>query len=125
MCIRDRTHSDRFALGIAGGGVYDWRMYDTIYTERYMGLPQDNVDGYKNSSPVNQAAKLKGKLLIAIGTSDDNVHYANTIALGEQFIRAGRYVEIQIYPGRGHGISDPPARIHLFRRITQFFLDNL
>jgi dipeptidyl-peptidase-4 len=117
--------ADLFKAGFAGSPVTDWRQYDTIYTERYMGLPQDNADGYKNSSPVNQAAKLKGKLLIAVGTGDDNVHYANTVELNEHFIRAGRYAEIQIYPGRGHGISDPPARIHLFRRITQFFLDNL
>ncbi len=114
-----------FKAGFAGAPVTDWRQYDTIYTERYMGLPKDNAEGYKNSSPVTHAAKLKGKLLIAAGTDDDNVHFANTVELSEQFIQAGRYAEIQIYPGRGHGISDRPARLHLFRRVTQFFLDNL
>ncbi len=90
-----------------------------------MGLPQDNAEGYKRSSPVTHVAKLKGKLLIAAGTDDDNVHFANTVELSEQLVQAGRYAEILIYPGRGHGISDPAASLHLFRRVTQFFLDNL
>ena len=90
-----------------------------------MGLPQDNPEGYKQSSPVTHVGKLKGKLLIAAGTDDDNVHFANTVEFSEQLIKAGRYAEILIYPGRGHGISDSPARIHLFSRVTQFFLDNL
>jgi len=117
--------SEVFKAGFAGAPVTDWHQYDTIYTERYMGRPQDNPDGYKRSSPVNQAGQLKGKLLIAHGSSDDNVHFANSVQLAEELIRAGRHVELQIYPGRGHGISDPRARVHLFRRVTQFFLDHL
>jgi dipeptidyl-peptidase-4 len=117
--------SDTFKAGFAGAPVTDWRQYDTIYTERYMGLPQENEKGYKESSPAGHAAGLKGKLLIAHGTGDDNVHFANTLELVEQFIKAGRYAEVQMYPGRGHAISDLAARIHLFRRVTQFFLDNL
>jgi len=116
---------DVFKAGFAGAPVTDWRQYDTIYTERYMSRPQDNEDGYKKSAPATHAANLKGKLLIAHGTGDDNVHFANTVLMVEQFIRAGRYAEVMFYPGRGHGISDPPARTHLFRRVTQFFLDNL
>ncbi len=117
--------ADVFKAGFAGSPVTDWRQYDTIYTERYMGLPQDNPAGYKQSSPVTHVGKLKGKLLVAAGTGDDNVHFANTVEFSEQLIKAGRYAEIMIYPGRGHGISDSPARIHLFSRVTQFFLDNL
>ncbi|MBI3669827.1 MAG: DPP IV N-terminal domain-containing protein [Acidobacteria bacterium] len=124
-CIAMLNAADVFKVGFAGAPVTDWRQYDTIYTERYMGLPKENEEGYKQSSPVTHAAKLKGKLLIAFGTGDDNVHFANTVGLSEQFIKAGRYVEYQMYPGRGHGISDRPARIHLFNRVTQFFLDNL
>jgi dipeptidyl-peptidase-4 len=124
-CFAMLNAADTFKAGFAGAPVTDWRQYDTIYTERYMGRPQDNPDGYRDSSPVHQAAKLKGKLLIAHGTADDNVHYANTIALMEQFIRAGKYAEVFSYPGRGHGIGDPAARVHLFNRVTQFFLDNL
>jgi dipeptidyl-peptidase-4 len=124
-CYAMLNAPDVFKAGFAGAPVTDWRQYDTIYTERYMARPQDNPDGYKRSSPVNQAAQLKGKLLIAHGTGDDNVHYANTVQLGEEFIRAGRYAEILVYPGRGHGISDRTARLHLMNRVTRFFLDNL
>src|SRR2546428_427282 len=116
---------DVFKAGFAGAPVTDWRDYDTIYTERYMGTPQENPGGYKNSSPVNFAQKLLGKLLIVAGTGDDNVHFANTVQLSEALINAQKYAEVQIYPGRGHGISDPPAQLHVFRRVLQFFLDNL
>jgi dipeptidyl-peptidase-4 len=124
-CYAMLNAAEVFKAGFAGAPVTDWRQYDTIYTERYMSRPQDNPDGYKNSSPVTHAAKLKGKLLIAHGSADDNVHYANTVLLMEEFIKAGKYPEIYVYPGRGHGISDATARVHLFRRVTQFFLENL
>ena len=116
---------DVFKAGFAGGPVTDWRQYDTIYTERYMGRPQENPDGYKDSSPVTHAANLKGKLLIAHGTGDDNVHFANTLEFVDKLIQADKYAEVSLYPGRGHGVSDPPARLQLFQRVTQFFLDNL
>jgi len=116
---------DDFKVGFAGGPVTDWRYYDTIYTERYLGLPQKNEKGYQDSSPVKYAGQLKGKLLIAHGTGDDNVHYANTLAVINDLIEAGKYVEVMAFPGRGHGVSDPPARRVLWQRVTQFFLDNL
>jgi dipeptidyl-peptidase-4 len=117
--------ADDFKVGVAGGPVTDWRYYDTIYTERYLGLPQKNEKGYQDSSPVKYAGQLKGKLLIAHGTGDDNVHYANTLAVINDLIEAGKYVEVLAFPGRGHGVSDPPARRVLMQRVTQFFLDNL
>jgi dipeptidyl-peptidase-4 len=117
--------SGDFKAGFAGGPVTDWRYYDTIYTERYMGLPQKNKVSYEESSPVKNAAHLKGKLLIAHGTGDDNVHFANTLAVINDLIEAGKYVEVLAFPGRGHGVSDPPARRVLMQRVTQFFLDNL
>ena len=116
---------DDFRVGFAGGPVTDWRYYDSIYTERYLGLPQKNEKGYRDSSPVKYAAQLKGKLLIAHGTGDDNVHFANTLAVINELIGAGKYVEVLAFPGRGHGVSDPPARRILMQRVTQFFLDNL
>jgi dipeptidyl-peptidase 4 len=116
---------DLFKAGFAGGPVTDWHYYDSIYTERYMGLPQKNESAYKESSPADHAANLKGKLLIAHGTGDDNVHYSNTLALINDLIRDGKYVEVIAAPGRGHGVSDPPARKVVFTRVTQFFLDNL
>jgi dipeptidyl-peptidase-4 len=116
---------DDFKVGFVGGPVTDWRYYDSIYTERYLGLPQKNEKGYQDSSPVKYAAQLKGKLLIAHGTGDDNVHFANTLSVINDLIEAGKYVEVLAFPGRGHGVSDPPARRILMQRVTQFFLDNL
>jgi dipeptidyl-peptidase-4 len=117
--------ADLFKVGFAGGPVTDWHFYDSIYTERYMGLPDKNVEGYKNSSPASHAAGLKGKLLIAHGTGDDNVHYSNTLTVINDLIGDGKYVEVIAAPGRGHGVSDPPARKIVWNRVTQFFLDNL
>lgn len=116
---------DLYKVGFAGGPVTDWHFYDSIYTERYMGLPDKNADAYKNSSPASHAAGLKGKLLIAHGTGDDNVHYSNTLTVINDLIDGGRYVEVIAAPGRGHGVSDPPARKIVWNRVTQFFLDNL
>lgn len=116
---------DDFKVGFAGGPVTDWHFYDSIYTERYMGLPKDHEKDYQNCSPVNYVAGLKGKLLIAHGTGDDNVHFSNTLKLIDDLIRQGQYVEVIAAPGRGHGVSDPPARKILWSRVTQFFLDNL
>ncbi|HET6932865.1 MAG TPA: S9 family peptidase [Candidatus Acidoferrum sp.] len=114
-----------FKAGFACDPVADWRYYDTIYTERYLGLLPENEESYQESSPVKNAEKLRGKLLIAHGTSDENVHFANTLAVINDLIKAGKYVEVLAFPGRGHGISDPPARRLLMERATQFFLDNL
>lgn len=116
---------DLFKVGFAGGPVTDWHFYDSIYTERYMGSPAENPTGYKDCSPASHAAGLRGKLLIAHGTGDDNVHYSNTLTLINDLINDGKYVEVIAAPGRGHGINDPPARRIVWTRVTQFFLDNL
>jgi len=73
------THSTSFAMGIAGGTVSDWRDYDTVYTERYMGLPRENPDGYRDSAPRWPAKDLHGALLLIHGAIDDNVHPQNTM----------------------------------------------
>jgi dipeptidyl-peptidase-4 len=114
-----------FKAGFAGGPVTDWHFYDSIYTERYLGLLPQNEHGYRESSPIDKAAGLKGKLLIAHGTGDDNVHFANTLSLINELIDLGKYAEVMPFPGRGHGVSDPAARKVLMNRVTQFFLDNL
>ena len=114
-----------FKAGFAGGPVTDWHYYDSIYTERYIGLLPQNEESYQASSPMGKAGQLRGKLLIAHGTDDDNVHFANTLALVDKLIEKGKYVEVVPIPGRGHGASDPPARILLFNLVTQFFLSNL
>jgi dipeptidyl-peptidase 4 len=114
-----------FKAGFAGGPVTDWHYYDSIYTERYLGLLPQSEEGYDESSPVKTSSQLEGKLLIAHGTGDDNVHFANTLMLINELIEAGQYVEVLAFPGRGHGVSDPPARRVLMERVTEFFLENL
>jgi dipeptidyl-peptidase 4 len=115
-----------FKAGVSVAPVSDWHLYDTIYTERYMGRPQDDSEAYKESSPANHAANLTGKLMLAHGTGDDNVHFANTSEVINQMIQSGKYpTDLAIFPGRGHSMGDRPARIQLFDRITQFFMNNL
>jgi dipeptidyl-peptidase-4 len=117
---------DVFKAGVSVAPVSDWRLYDTAYTERYMGSPQDNPAGYRDGSPVNQAAKLRGKLMLAHATGDDNVHFTNTSEVINELILAGKYpASLMIFPGRGHGMSDVPARIQLFKGVTDFLLNNL
>ena len=115
-----------FKVGVAVAPVSDWRLYDTAYTERYMGRPQDDSEAYDNSSPVNQASGLRGKLMLAHGTGDDNVHFANTSeVLNALILRHSYPADVMIFPGRGHPIGDRPARIDLFEHISRFLLDNL
>jgi dipeptidyl-peptidase-4 len=114
-----------FKAGFAGGPVTNWHYYDSIYTERYIGLLPENEESYQESSPAEKAGQLRGPLLIAHGTGDDNVHFANTLALVDDLIAKGKPVEVMPFPGRGHGVSDPPARVLLMTRVTKFFVDNL
>jgi len=99
------THTDLFAAGIAGGSPVDWREYDTIYTERYMGTPQDNPDGYDRTSVLKAAKDLKGRLMLMHGLGDDNVHAANSWKLARAFQQAGVQFEMMMYPGFRHGIG--------------------
>ena len=118
-------HSDMFKSGVSVAPVTNWLLYDTIYTERYMGLPKNNEKGYHDSSPVNFAADLKGKLLEVHGTSDDNVHMQNTIQMINNLIDAGKQFQLMMYPGKTHGIAGQPARDHLFHMIDDHFLETL
>ncbi|PYS38043.1 MAG: hypothetical protein DMF71_17460, partial [Acidobacteria bacterium] len=101
------THSQTFKIGIAGGTVSDWRDYDSIYTERYMQTPQNDPDGYWKSSPVHYAKDLHGKLLLIHGAIDDNVHMANTIQFLYELQKAGKQVQLMVYPKSRHGVTDP------------------
>ena len=99
------THSKLFAAGIAGAPPTDWRLYDTIYTERYMGLPSENKDGYDKTSVVKAAGNLHGKLLLLHGLMDDNVHVQNTIQLVDALQAANKEFELMVYPKSRHGIG--------------------
>lgn len=117
--------ADYFKAGIAGAAVSDFRFYDTIWTERYMDTPQQNPEGYKKTSVMTYADKLRGNLLIVHGTTDDNVHWQNVIVLMNEFIRLGKQFDTMLYPDRRHGISDPIAQRHLFTLMTKFVLEKL
>jgi dipeptidyl-peptidase-4 len=106
--------------GVAGAPVTDWRLYDTIYTERYLGLPADNEDGYRLSSPLHFAANLSGPLMIVHNYSDDNVLFQHSFQMMAELQKAGKQYETLIYPQRTHGIAEP-LRKHMLKAITAFF----
>ncbi|MCS7046632.1 MAG: S9 family peptidase, partial [Gemmataceae bacterium] len=101
------THSKMFAAGIAGAPPTDWLNYDSIYTERYMTLPQDNPKGYQASSVIAAAKNLHGKLLIIHGMMDDNVHLTNAVQLVDALQKANVDFEMMFYPHARHGIASP------------------
>ncbi len=115
------THSDRFRAGVAVAPVTDWRNYDSVYTERYMSEPAEFAAGYKEYSVVNSAANLKGRLLLAHGTGDDNVHMENSVQFVQKLIEAGIPYDLQIYPRKTHSIAGPDVRQHLYNRILAQF----
>jgi dipeptidyl-peptidase 4 len=119
------THSQTFKIGIAGGTVSDWRNYDSIYTERYMGTPQNNPEGYRKSAPLNAAKDLHGKLLLVHGAIDDNVHMANTMQFLYELQRANKPVQLMVYPKSRHGVTDPVLVKHMRQMMTDFILANL
>lgn len=121
MTLYSMTHSDRISAGISIAPVTDWRLYDSIYTERYLGLPKDNEEGYKLSSPTNDADKLHGALVIVHGTSDDNVHIQNTIWMTQALIKAGKQFDMMFYPYQTHGVTGPDATSHLYHLIEDHF----
>jgi len=99
------THSKLFAAGIAAAPVTDWRLYDSIYTERYMNTPQENPEGYDATSVIKAAKNLHGKLLLVHGLKDDNVYWQNTVQLIDALQRADRDFEVMIYPRARHGVG--------------------
>ncbi len=120
MTLYALTHSDRFKAGISVAPVTNWRDYDSIYTERYMGLLKDNASAYDDSI-VSAASRLHGSLLLVHGTSDDNVHFQNTIQMTDALIRAGKQFRLMVYPAKTHGISGPGVRTQLFHMMEDFW----
>lgn len=115
-----------YKAGIAVAFVSDQKLYDTIYQERYMGLPDDNAVGYHDGSPINHAAKLEGKLLIIHGTADDNVHYQSFEMLADELIKHNKLFSMMAYPMRSHSISEREnTSLHLRRTMEKFWLENL
>ncbi|RKY84762.1 hypothetical protein DRQ09_08165, partial [candidate division KSB1 bacterium] len=119
------THSKEFKAGIAVAPVTNWRYYDTKWAESGMKLPQDNQEGYEKTNLVKYAKNLHGRLLLVHGTYDDNVHIQNSWDFINELIKANIMFDMMIYPMRKHGISDRPARIHLFNKMVEFWTKNL
>jgi dipeptidyl-peptidase-4 len=117
---------DLYHTGISIAPVPNQRLYDTIYQERYMGLPKDNVEGYKNGSPITYAKQLKGKLLLVHGTVDDNVHYQGMAKLIHELVAHNKKFEMIAYPNRTHSIREGKNTVlHLRTVMTDFLKNNL
>ena len=119
------THSDAFKMGIAGGSVTDWSLYDSIYTERYMLTPENNPNGYEKTSVLKNAKNLNGKLLLIHGVMDNNVHMQNTTKLVYELQKAGKQFDLMLYPTQRHGVGDPAQVYHLYSMMTEFIKENL
>lgn len=118
--------SQQFKLAVAVAPVTNWRYYDSIYTERYNGLPQDNAAGYDDNSPINHTKKIKGKYLLIHGTADDNVHFQNSVELIKKLVENNKLFETMYYPNSNHGIyTGKNTRYHLFSKMTKFIVEYL
>ncbi len=119
-------YPDLYKAGVAISFVADQRLYDTIYQERFMGLPSENEEGYRLGSPITFADQLKGDLLVIHGTADDNVHYQNTEQLIAKLIENDKDFSLMIYPDNAHALDDTPnSKRHLYRTMQNFILDHL
>ena len=126
MTLYALTHAPEvFKCGAAGGPVTDWKFYDSIYTERYMQTPRENPEGYKTSSPLEAADKLKARVLLIHGADDDNVHMQNTMSFIDALVKARRPFELYIQPGQKHGFQGDTVRTYLDERLLDFFKRNL
>lgn len=115
---------DVFKVGIAVAPVPDQRLYDTIYQERYMGLPTDNAEGYRLGSPITFADGLQGQLLLIHGTGDDNVHYQGTERLVNRLVELGKPFDLMVYPNRTHAIREGAGTtLHLYKRMARYLLE--
>jgi dipeptidyl-peptidase 4 len=122
MCM---SRSDVFKAGIAVAPVTDWRFYDSVYTERFMRRPFENGTGYANSSPIQLAKNMNGKLLLIHGTADDNVHYQNTLEYVDKLVQEGKQFNMFVYPNRDHSIYGGNTRLHLNNMMSNFIKNNL
>lgn len=116
--------ADTFRMAISVAPVTSWRYYDSVYTERVNGLPQNNAAGYDDPSPINHASKLKGKLLMMHGSADDNVHPQNTYKMALEFVREGKQFDMMIYPDDNHSMM-PRGRHNIRRKMVEYCIENL
>ena len=119
-------YPDLYQSAVAIAFISDQRLYDTIYQERYMGLPDNNPDGYRDGSPITFANGLRGNLLLIHGTGDDNCHYQSCERLINKLVELNKPFSMLAYPNRSHGISEGPnTSRHLYEAMTRFLEQNL
>ena len=114
-----------FKMAIAVAPVSNWRYYDNIYTERFMRTPQENGTSYDDNSPISYVSSLKGKYLLVHGTTDDNVHVQNSYDLVTALVKANKQFDMQFYTNKNHGIYGGNTRLHLYKKMTDFIIENL
>ena len=119
-------HSEIYSTGMSVAPVPDMNLYDTIYQERYMGLPGPNSEDYKNGSPITFARGLKGNLLLVHGTGDDNVHYQGVEKLMEVLVAENKPFSLMAYPNRSHSISEGKGTSrHLYSLLSRFLMEKM
>jgi len=118
MCLNKAP--DHFRMGVAYTPVADWNLYDSVYTERYMDRPQDNPEGYREGAPLRFAQGLAGPLLICQGTGDNNVHVQSTLQMADEYIQAGKQIQLMLYPRIRHGIRTSKYKLHFHTLKAQF-----
>ena len=109
-------------MAIAVAPVTNWKYYDNIYTERYMGLIHENRESYDENSPINHVDKIRGKYLLVHGTADDNVHFQNSAELIDALVENDIQFDLAIYPNKNHGIYGGNTRYHLYTKMSDFIL---
>ncbi|MDE6631892.1 MAG: S9 family peptidase, partial [Muribaculaceae bacterium] len=114
-----------FKCGVAMAAVTDWRWYDSIYTERFMRTPAQNEEGYSASSAIGRSHRLKGRLLIMSGSSDDNVHFYNTLKYTSKLSYEGQLFDMMVFTGMDHSLRTGNARTQLYKRVVDFLDTNL
>lgn len=123
MCMFKK--SDIFKVGVSGAPVTDWKLYDTCYTERYMSTPQLNPEGYKKASVFPYVDGLEGKLLVIHGMADDNVLFTNSTMLYSALHEADKMFDVMVYPGEKHAIAGHVSKLHNYKTIANYFIENL
>ena len=124
-CLMLTKNAQYFKAGVAIAPCTDFRLYDTAYTERSMGMPERNKAGYDSTNVINWIHRMEGKILLMHGSADDNVHSQHTIKFVQAALRADKDVEWYLYPNRNHGIYGGGARKHLYKKMIEFFKQNL
>ena len=117
--------SDKIAAGVSVAPVTDWSLYDTHYTEQFLGMPKENVEGYKDSTVFAHLDGLSSPLLLVHGMADDNVLFSNSTRLIDALVNRGVQFDLMTYPGAKHGISSRAGQRHVYAKIAAFFKKNL